>query len=83
MIILVEGIVRTEIEDDEKTDLLKVGRMATKHVDLQKQKEFAETLCHACFQVGDWTFKPIKVAIVTNYLVFAAQNGRLHFQGLA
>ena len=53
VIIIVEGTDKIEIEDEERTDQLKVARMATKHVDLQKLKEFAETLCRACFLVGD------------------------------
>ena len=51
--VIVEGTDQIEIEDEERTDQLKVARMATKHVDLQKLKGFAETLCRACFLVGD------------------------------
>ena len=51
--VIEEETDKIEIEDEERTDLLKVARMATKHVGLQKLKGFAETLCRACFLVGD------------------------------
>jgi hypothetical protein len=54
--------------------------MVTGHVALLDQKEYAEISCLACFLDAAWIFKPIKEEIVTNYSVFAAQNGHLHLQ---
>lgn len=78
MVVESGGLIETE--DVENTAIIKIGKAEVGHVDPQDPMEFVEISCHACFPAVVLTFRRIREEIVMICLVFAAQNGRLHFR---
>ena len=77
---VVEGGGLIETEDVENTAIIKIGKAEISHADPRDPMEFVEISCHACFPAVVLTFRRIREEIVMICLVFAAQNGRLHFR---
>ena len=77
---VVEGGGQIETEDVEKTAIIEIGKAEVSHADPQDPREFVEISWHACFPAVVLTFRRTREGIVMMCLVFAAQNGRLHFR---